>query len=112
MSGQAQHLILTAVVMLTAAAGFSRAAPASPTPALGAMWDASWIAHPQVPGRAFSVQHFRRVVELPENQTTWLVHVSADPRCRLCVNGAEVWTGPARSDLEHWPFVTLDLAPI
>ncbi len=111
MSGRAQHLILTAVVMVIAAADFSRAAPASPTPALGAIWDARWIAHPQVAGSAFSVQHFRRVIELPENPKTWPVHVSADPRCQLFVNGAEVWTGPARSDLEHWPFVTLDLAP-
>ena len=31
MSGRAQHLIVSAVVMLTAAAGFSWAAPASPT---------------------------------------------------------------------------------
>ena len=41
--------------MLTAAPGFSRAAPAPPTMALGAIWDARWIAHPQVPGSAFSV---------------------------------------------------------
>ena len=111
MSGRALHLTLSAVVMLTAAPGFSRAAPAPPTMALGAIWDARWIAHPQVPGSAFSVQHFRRVVEPSENPKTWRVHVSADPRCRLFVNGVEVWTGPARSDLEPWPFVTLDLAP-
>ncbi len=55
MSGRALHLTLSAVVMLTAAPGFSRAAPAPPTMALGAIWDARWIAHPQVPGSAFSV---------------------------------------------------------
>jgi len=78
---------------------------------LGRVWEARWIAHPQVPGKAFSVQHFRRVIELPEVPRTWVVHVSADPRCRLFVNGVEIWTGPARSDLAHWPYATLDLAP-
>ncbi len=74
-------------------------------------WEAQWIAHPGVPGHAYSVQHFRRVIELKAVPKTWTVHVSADPRCRLFVNEVEVWTGPARSDLEHWPFVTLDLGP-
>ena len=76
----------------------------------GVKWDAQWIAHPDVAGTAYSVQHFRRVIELKTAPTTWKVHVSADPRCRLFVNGVEVWTGPARSDLEHWPYMTLDLA--
>lgn len=74
-------------------------------------WEAQWIAHPEVLGSAYSVQHFRRVIELKTVPKTWTVHVSADSRCRLFVNGVEVWTGPARSDLEHWPFATLDLAP-
>lgn len=57
------------------------------------------------------MQHFRRVIELRQVPKSLIVHVSADPRCRLFVNGAEVWTGPARSDLQHWPYGSLDLAP-
>lgn len=76
----------------------------------GAKWDAKWIAHPDVPGGAYSVQHFRRGIELKTVPQSWTVYVSADPRCRLFVNGVEVWTGPARSDLEHWPYATLELS--
>lgn len=73
-------------------------------------WEAQWIAHPEVPGQAYSVQHFRREIELKTAPATWTVRVSADPRCQLFVNGEEIWAGPARSDLEHWPFATLDIA--
>jgi len=86
-------------------------APPASAPVTRPRWEAQWIAHPEVPGQAYSVQHFRRVIELKVAPKTWAVHVSADPRCRLFVNDVEVWTGPARSDLEHWPFVTLDLGP-
>ena len=93
------------VIVLLALSGMAFAAPEKEP-----NWDAKWIAHPDVPGAAYSVQHFRRVIELKAAPANWTVHVSADPRCKLFVNGAEVWTGPARSDLEHWPFATLDLA--
>jgi hypothetical protein len=78
--------------------------------AIGKKWNAQWIAHPGVEGSSYSVQHFRRVIELPAVPVKWMVRISADPRCRLFVNGVEVWTGPARSDLEHWPFATIDLS--
>lgn len=86
-------------------AGFARGA-AAPDP----KWDAQWIAHPEVVGQAYSVQHFRREIELKAVPDAWVARVSADPRCQLFVNGERVWTGPARADLEHWPFATLDLA--
>lgn len=40
-----------------------------------------------------------------------MVHVSADNRYRLFVNGKSVALGPARSDLQNWNYETLDLAP-
>lgn len=82
----------------------------TPAAQIPVRWDAHWISHPDVPGCVYSVQHFRCEVNLKDPPTTWVVHVSADPRCRLIVNGEEVWTGPARSDLQHWPFASLDLA--
>jgi hypothetical protein len=39
------------------------------------------------------------------------VHVSADNRYRLYVNGEEVSSGPQRSDVTHWRYETVDLAP-
>ena len=40
-----------------------------------------------------------------------MVHVSADNRFILFVNGHRVGEGPARSDLHHWNYETFDLAP-
>ncbi len=72
---------------------------------------ARWMAHPDVPGDAFGVYHFRRVFELPARPESFVVHVSADNRYRLYVNGVEVSSGPQRSDLAHWRYETVDLAP-
>ena len=72
---------------------------------------ARWVAHPDVPGGAFGVFHFRRVFELAARPETFVVHVSADNRYRLYVNGMEVSSGPQRSDLAHWRYETVDLAP-
>jgi alpha-L-rhamnosidase len=40
-----------------------------------------------------------------------VVHVSADNRYRLYVNGVQVSSGPQRSDVAHWRYETVDLAP-
>jgi hypothetical protein len=72
---------------------------------------AYWIAHPDVPGDVFGVFHFRRAFDLASRPERFLVHVSADNRYRLFVNGQQVSSGPQRSDLMHWRYETLDLAP-
>lgn len=40
----------------------------------------------------------------------FIVHVSADNRFILFVNGARIGDGPARSDLAHWRYETFDIA--
>src|SRR5690606_1199448 len=55
--------------------------------------------------------HFRRTFSLENKPQRFVVHVSADNRYRLFVNGTPVNIGPARGDTEHWRFDTLDLAP-
>ena len=72
---------------------------------------ASWIAPPDTPGNAYGVFHFRRTLELASRPERFIVHVSADNRYRLFVNGQQVSSGPQRSDLMHWRYETLDLAP-
>ena len=72
---------------------------------------ASWIAPPAVPGDSFTVFHARRTLDLPAAPTRFLVHVSADNRYRLYVNGVQVSSGPQRSDVTHWRYETVDLAP-
>jgi alpha-L-rhamnosidase len=72
---------------------------------------AFWIFHPDIARDQYGVFHFRRVVTLESEPEEFIVHVSADNRYRLFVNGQQVASGPQRSDLMHWRYETLDLAP-
>jgi len=55
---------------------------------------ASWIAPPKIPGDSFVVFHARRSFDLGAVPQHFLVHVSADNRYRLFVNGVSVASGP------------------
>lgn len=72
---------------------------------------AFWIAPPDVPGDDYAVFHVRKAFSLDAVPARFVVHVSGDNRYRLFVNGRSVSTGPQRSDLMHWRYETLDLAP-
>src|SRR5206468_1753001 len=72
---------------------------------------ASWIAPPTVAPDSFTVFHARRSFALARAPSRFLVHVSADNRYRLYVNGDEISSGPQRSDVTHWRYETVDLAP-
>ena len=85
--------------------------PVIRTTLLQGSWSASWISCPGVSQRAYGVYHFRRRFDLGEVPRRFIVHVSADNRYRLFVNGKAVCFGPARSDLAHWNFETVDIAP-
>lgn len=74
-------------------------------------WSTKWIADAEAPPQAAGVFHFRRSFALPVVPTHFIVSVSADNRYRLFVNGISVATGPARGDLMHWQYETIDLAP-
>ena len=72
---------------------------------------ALWVFPPGAAGNEFGVFHFRRVFELDARPSRFVVHVSADNRYRLYVNGEQVSSGPQRSDLMHWRYETVDVAP-
>ena len=84
---------------------------AQPTPIFDGAPPASWIAPPGVPGDSFTVFHARKTFELRTVPARFVAHVSADNRYRLFVNGAEVSSGPQRSDVTHWRYETVDLTP-
>jgi hypothetical protein len=88
----------------------SDAQPPIPTVFSGAP-AAPWVSAPEVPPDAFGVFHFRRTFSLPARPERFVVHVSADNRYRLFANGQLVSSGPQRSDLMHWRYETVDLAP-
>lgn len=78
--------------------------------ALNAPWSAHWIS---VPGNSpfdYGVYHFRRTFDLPAKPSSFLIHVTADNRYKLYVNGELSSLGPARGDLAHWRYESVDIA--
>lgn len=74
-------------------------------------WKAHWISNPDGPRREFAVFRFRKSFSLDVMPQHFVIHVSGDNRYELFVNGTRVLAGPARGDLDHWRFDTLDIAP-
>ena len=95
-----------ALAALTAALPAAGAAPPRAAP-----FTARWIGVPGAPPFDYGVYHFRRAFELAERPATFVVHVTADNRYQLFANGERVAWGPARGDLRHWRYETVDLAP-
>ena len=75
------------------------------------VWNASWIAVPDESSAGYGVYLFRKTIMLAGKPDSYIVNVSADNRYKLFVNEKQVSLGPARGDLNHWNFTTLDLAP-
>jgi hypothetical protein len=73
-------------------------------------WNAAWIAAPNDPGTEYGVYYFRKNIHLTDKPASFIVHVSADNRYKLYVNGALISLGPARSDTYFWNYETIDLA--
>src|SRR5690242_8825753 len=73
-------------------------------------WNARWISCPGIVEKAYGVYHFRKTFNLADEPSQFIIHVSADNRYVLYVNGAEVGRGPARSSLYNWNFETYDIA--
>ncbi len=72
-------------------------------------WKAFWITCSDGPQREFGVFHFRKTFSLSSVPQHFVIHVSGDNRYELFVNGAQVLAGPARGDLNHWRYETLDI---
>lgn len=73
-------------------------------------WDAYWITLAAASTKDYGVYHFRKIFSLDDKPASFIVHVSADNRYKLFVNGVMVSLGPARADLFHWNFETVDIA--
>lgn len=75
-------------------------------------WDAVWIT--QATGSMFDygVNHYRKTFTLDEKPGRFVIHISADQRYELFVNGIRACFGPARGDLQHWYYESIDIAPL
>jgi alpha-L-rhamnosidase len=73
-------------------------------------WRAQWIMHPTVQPQEHAVILFRKNFELQSKPAAFIIHLSADNHYRLFVNGNYILRGPARGDLSHWFYETIDIA--
>lgn len=74
-------------------------------------WNTSWIAPPGESGLEYGVYYFRKSISLSRKPASFIIHVSADNRYKLYVNGTLVSLGPTRSDTYFWNYETVDLSP-
>jgi alpha-L-rhamnosidase len=74
-------------------------------------WTANWITAPDAPAKGYGVYYFRKKISLTEKPDSFVVHITADNRYILIINEQFVSLGPARNDLYHWNFQTVDIAP-
>ncbi|TDQ08664.1 family 78 glycoside hydrolase catalytic domain [Pedobacter metabolipauper] len=72
---------------------------------------AGWIGPPDVQLTNYGIYHFRKTLHLATRPADFIIHISADNRYQLYVNGTAVASGPQRSDVSHWRYETIDLAP-
>jgi alpha-L-rhamnosidase len=103
--------------LLLAVLGFSLPLPAAEEARIAPQllrepWPAPWISIPGRDRKSYGVFRFRREFELKEKPSAFVIHVTADSRYRLYVNGRAASEGPSRGDLEHWRFETLDIAAL
>lgn len=71
-------------------------------------WDARWISSENANSNILF--HFRKGFSLSALPREFVVHLSADNRYRLFINGKYVTEGPQLSDQRHWHFESLDVA--
>ncbi len=77
---------------------------------LNNQWTAKWITCPNISLKDYAVLDFRKTFQLSKKPERFIIHVSGDNRYKLFVNGNEVCNGPARGDLAHWRYETIDIA--
>jgi alpha-L-rhamnosidase len=102
-------------ILLILALRLSTASPvcaqSASIPPLQRPWNAQWIGAQGDNGKIYGVYYFRKNIDLAVKPAKFIVHLSADNRYKLYVNGTLVSLGPARGDTYFWNYETADLAP-
>ena len=73
--------------------------------------NAPWISYPSANQTNYGVYHFRKTCDVQEVPEKLVIHVSADNRYNLFVNGDRVCYGPAKGDLQTYKYDVIDIAP-
>lgn len=82
----------------------------SDTSLLHRPWGARWVVVPETGLKEYGVYKFRKNFTLSSAPSSFIIHVSADNRYKLFVNGTLVSLGPARGDFFNWNYETVDIA--
>ncbi len=104
-------LILCLVVLVTTLAHAQFGPPTGEPDVINKRWHAQWIAVPNASNDGYGVYLFRKTIELAAKPSNYKIHVSGDNRYKLFVNETLVSMGPARGDIAHWNYETVDIAP-
>lgn len=73
-------------------------------------WNAQWITHPTESTLDYGVFLFRKQFDLKTLPESFTIHLSADNRYRLYVNGTYITYGPAVGDINHYRYESLEIA--
>jgi len=73
-------------------------------------WTAKWISYPNVLNSTYGIYLFRKEFTIHTIPDKFIIHVSADNRYKLYINGKYVCNGPARSYLFNWNFESINIA--
>ncbi len=73
-------------------------------------WTAKPIYAPDISRTEYQVNLFRKSFEVSQKPDSFIIHVSADNRYKLWINGQKLGLGPARSDEKHWIYETYNIA--
>lgn len=76
------------------------------------LWDASWISVPNIDPQGYGVYKFRKEFQLEVVPEEFVINVTGDNRYKLYVNEQIASIGPARGDLKHWNYETVDIADL
>ncbi len=101
-------MVLSAVILLQHLTSLAQTPDST---ILQQQWKASWIAVQNEQPNAYGVYLYRKSIDLSSKPSSFVIHVCADNRYKLFVNEKLISVGPARGDLTHWNFETVDLAP-
>ncbi|PJJ08137.1 alpha-L-rhamnosidase-like protein [Flavobacterium sp. 1] len=74
-------------------------------------WTAKWISFPDNSNTDYGIYLFRKEISIQTKPEKFIIHVSADNRYKLYINGVYVCNGPARSHLFKWNFESIDISP-
>ena len=75
------------------------------------IWTAYWISSTENQQKEYAIYHFRKSFFVEYKLKKFIIHLTADNRYRLFINGAPIISGPARGDIANWYYESIDIAP-